>query len=131
MASVKSHIGKELYKIKIQSPGGNVIFADEPVSSGGQDKGFSPFELLGSSLAACTSATLRMYADRKSWDLQEVNLEIEVNQNENRTQTAISRKIELIGNLNDEQKARLIAVANACPVHKLLTNTIEISTELS
>lgn len=131
MASVKSHIGKELYKIKIQSPGGNVIIADEPVSSGGQDKGFSPFELLGSSLAACTSATLRMYADRKSWDLQEVNLEIEVNQNENRTQTAISRKIELIGNLNDEQKARLIAVANACPVHKLLTNTIEISTELS
>lgn len=131
MASVKSHIGKELYKIRIQSPGGNVIFADEPVSSGGQDKGFSPFELLGSSLAACTSATLRMYADRKSWDLQEVNLEIEVNQNENRTQTAISRKIELIGNLNDEQKARLIAVANACPVHKLLTNTIEISTELS
>lgn len=131
MASVKSHIGKELYKIRIQSPGGNVIIADEPVSSGGQDKGFSPFELLGSSLAACTSATLRMYADRKSWDLQEVNLEIEVNQNENRTQTAISRKIELIGNLNDEQKARLIAVANACPVHKLLTNTIEISTELS
>lgn len=128
MASVKSHIGKELYKIKIESPSGNVVIADEPVSSGGQDTGFSPFELLGSALAACTSATLRMYADRKAWDLQEVKLEIEVKQNESRTQTDISRKIELIGNLNEEQRARLIAVANACPVHKVLSNPIEIST---
>lgn len=128
MASVKSHIGKDLYKVKIESPGGNVVIADEPVSSGGQNTGFSPFELLGAALAACTSATLRMYADRKAWDLQEVNLEIEVKQNDTRTQTDISRKIELTGNLTEEQRARLIAVAEACPVHKLLINPIEIST---
>ena len=128
MASIKSHIGKDRYKVKIESPSGNLVIADEPVSIGGKDTGFSPFELLGSALAACTSATLRMYADRKEWDLQEVNLEIEVKQNETRTQTHILRKIELIGNLSPEQKSRLISIANACPVHKILTNQIEIST---
>ncbi|SDM18516.1 putative redox protein [Daejeonella rubra] len=129
MASVRSHIGKELYKVKIWSPGGNIIIADEPVSSGGQNAGFSPLELIGAALAACTSATLRMYADRKAWELQEVNLEIEVKQSEARSQTDISRKIELIGNLSEEQRARLIAIANACPVHKLLSNPIEILTQ--
>lgn len=130
MASIKSHIGKDLYKVKIESPSGNILIADEPVSSGGKDTGFSPFELLGSALAACTSATLRMYADRKEWDLQEVKLEIEVRQNETRTHSLISRKIELIGDLSPEQKSRLLSIANACPVHKILVNEIEISTSL-
>jgi len=130
MASIKSHIGKDRYKVKIESPSGNVVFADEPLSSGGKDTGFSPSELLASALAACTSATLRMYADRKKWDLQEVKLGIELVQNENKTKTDITRKIEFIGNLSEEQRTRLLAIANACPVHKILTNEIEINSSL-
>ena len=72
MTKVSSNIGKELYKIEIKSPTGNIVIADEPVEKGGKDKGFSPFELLVSSLAACTSATVRMYADRKGWELDEI-----------------------------------------------------------
>ncbi len=103
MAKINARITKELYKIEIKSPSGNMIIADEPLDVGGKNLGFAPKELLASALAACTTATLRMYADHKKWDLQEVKLEITL-----------------------EQKTRLIGVANACPVHKILTNPIEI-----
>ncbi|MDO8994020.1 MAG: OsmC family protein, partial [Daejeonella sp.] len=78
MTKIKAGIAKELYRIEIKSPSGNTLIADEPLDSGGKDLGFSPKELLASALAACTAATLRMYADHKKWDLQEVKLEIEL-----------------------------------------------------
>ena len=65
MTNVSSTIGKELYKIEIKSPSGNMVIADEPIDKGGKNLGFSPKELLVSALAARTSATVRMYADRK------------------------------------------------------------------
>ncbi len=67
MMQIKAAIGLEPYKIEIKSSTGNVLIADEPVENGGKDKGFSPKELLASALAACTCATLRMYAGRKNW----------------------------------------------------------------
>lgn len=129
MASVSSSIKKELYKIEIESPSGNVVIADEPLESGGQDLGFSPTELLASALAACTSATLRIYADNKGWDLQEVKLEVDLQRDEKANKTTINRKMELFGDLDQKQRDRLLMVANACPVHKILTNQIEINTE--
>ena len=78
MAKVTSHIGKERYKIEVTSPSGNTLISDEPVSDGGQNKGVSPTELLAASLAACTSVTLRMYADRKGWDLTEMTIDIDL-----------------------------------------------------
>lgn len=128
MSKISARITKELYKVEIKTPSGNTLIADEPIEVGGGNKGFSPSELLASALAACTAATLRMYADRKEWDLQEVKLNIDLVQNDGRTKTDITRKIELIGNLSTEQRLRLIAIANACPVHKLLSNPINIST---
>lgn len=68
MAKITSSIKQELYKVEIKSPTGNVVIADEPVDKGGKDLGFSPKELLASALATCTSATVKMYADRKEWD---------------------------------------------------------------
>lgn len=130
MVKINASIAKELYKVEIRTPSGNVLIADEPLNSGGGNKGFSPQELLASALASCTAATLRMYADRKKWDLQEVKLEIDLIQSDDRTKTDINRKIELIGELSDEQKARLLSIANACPVHKLLSNQIEISSSV-
>lgn len=130
MASVTSNIKKELYRIEIESPTGNVVIADEPLELGGKDLGFSPNELLISALAACTNATLRMYADRKKWDLQEVRLEVALDRDEKANKTVISRKLELLGNLDEKQRERLLAIAQACPVHKMLTNPIEINTEM-
>lgn len=128
MAKISASIGNELYKIKIASPSGNVIIADEPETSGGKDLGFSPKELLASALAACTAATLRMYANHKQWDLQEVKMDIELERDDVANKTLIHRKLEFIGNLNEEQKTRLMEIANACPVHKILSNPIEINT---
>jgi putative redox protein len=131
MAKITSSIKKEAYLTKILSPSGNVLLSDEPASNGGKDLGLSPPELLASALAACTSATLRMYADRKGWDLQEVKIDIELKFVREENITVIDRKIALIGNLDDTQTARLLSVANACPIHKILSNPIEISTALS
>ncbi len=130
MAKVSSHIGKELYRTDIASPGGSTLISDEPVENGGQNLGLSPTELLAASLAACTSVTLRMYADKKGWDLAEVNTHIELTRDEALNKTAISRSIQLIGNLDETQTARLLVIANSCPVHKMLSNPIEIKTEL-
>ena len=131
MAKITSTLKKERYKTEIRSSSGNVLISDEPESVGGKNLGFSPTELLASSLAACTSATLRMYADRKGWDLEEVKLEVSLEVNREEKRTEIHRKIELIGNLDLAQRDRMLAIANACPVHKILSGTIAIHTQLS
>ena len=130
MAHVSSSIGKEAYKIEIKSSTGNVVIADEPVESGGKNTGFSPKELLASALAACTSATLMMYAERKKIALEEVKIEIDLQRDEALNKTVFNRKILLIGNLDETERTKLLKVANACPVHKILTNPIEINTEV-
>lgn len=130
MDKVSSSIKTDLYKIEIRSPSGNVLIADEPLDLGGKDQGFSPKELLIAALAACTSATLRMYADRKQWDLQEVKIDLDLDRNDSENKTYINRKIRLIGNLDEEQRARLLDIANKCPIHKILSNPIGIHTEL-
>lgn len=130
MDKVSSSIKTDLYKVEIQSPSGNLLIADEPLGLGGKDLGFSPKELLIAALAACTSATLRMYADRKQWDLQEVKIDLDLDRNDSENKTYINRRIRLIGNLDEEQRARLLDIANKCPVHKILSNPIGIHTEL-
>ncbi len=128
MGKITSSLGQENYQVEIISASGNKVIADEPVASGGKDSGFSPTELLTAALAACTSATLRMYADRKNWDLQQVHTEIALERDE--TTTHIKRKVTFVGNLDDAQRTRLLAIANACPVHKILSNPIAITTTL-
>lgn len=71
-----------------------------------------------------------MYADRKGWDLKEVKLEIELERDDKENKTVINRNVEFIGNLNETQKSRLLAVANACPIHKILSSPIEINSQL-
>ncbi|MEY3352093.1 MAG: hypothetical protein RL533_402 [Pseudomonadota bacterium] len=83
---------------------------------------------MGAALAACTGMTLKMYAQRKSWDLQDaiVTVDIErVNDIEK-----FKRSIKLVGAVDAEQSQRLLEIANKCPVHKALIGTIEINTEL-
>jgi putative redox protein len=130
MIKVSANIGKELYKVEIVSDSGNKIIADESIAIGGKNIGFSPKELLVASLVACTNITLRMYADHKQWDLTEVNVDVEFNRDEAESITNINTNIKLTGNLNEEQIARLLSVANNCPLHKILSNPIKINTTI-
>jgi len=129
MVTINAHIGKEQYQARIRTAT-NAVIADEPLSSGGKDLGFSPSELLAASLGACTSITLRMYADRKGWDLTDVNVEVTLATDVEHNVTNLTRKIHLTGELTEEQKQRLLKVANSCPTHKILTNPIAVATEL-
>ena len=125
--SITAHIGREHYKTTI-SNNRNELTADEPAKDGGTDLGFTPEELLCSSLASCTSITLRMYADRKEWDLQSVTVSVNLEGNTSIGTTTIFRTIKCSGNLTDVQLARLFQIANQCPVHKMLSNNIQIQT---
>lgn len=129
--TVKASLGKEKYYTEVIA-GENTIITDEPVDKGGQNKGFNPFEILATSLASCTAATLRMYIDRKEWEVEKINVEVEL-ENFPLTKTAIfKRDISFEGtNLDEEQLKRLNAIADLCPVHKILTNDIEILTKFS
>ena len=130
MNKITAHIGTELYKTEVKSAS-NTIISDEPESAGGKDLGFAPKELLASSLAACTCITLRMYANRKGWDLTDVKVEVTFEKDSIENKSKIMRNIQLFGNLDDAQKARLLNIADRCPMHKILTNPIEITTELN
>jgi putative redox protein len=105
---------------------GHKLFADEPLSfPGGTDKGLSPNDFLLSSLGSCTSITLRMYAHLKKLPLDKII--ITLNRNENGD---IDRKIELIGNLTDEQRNRFLEISNKCPIHKILSKENKIMSNL-
>ncbi|MDI1306672.1 MAG: OsmC family protein [bacterium] len=130
MIKITAHIGAELYKTEVKSAS-NTIISDEPESAGGKDLGFAPKELLASSLAACTCITLRMYANRKGWDLTDVKVEVTFEKDTTENKSKIMRNIQLFGNLDATQKARLLNIADRCPMHQILTNPIEITTELN
>jgi putative redox protein len=130
MNKIVAHTGTELYKTEIKSPT-HTIISDEPESNGGKDLGLAPKELLASSLAACTSITLRMYASRKGWDLTDVKVEVTFDTDSTENKFKIIRNIQLFGALDNDQKTRLLNIADKCPVHKILTNPIEITSELN
>jgi putative redox protein len=118
--------GKLRHEIYI---GKHHLIADETISDGGEDSGPSPFEYLASALGSCTSITLRMYAQRKSWLLK--NAEVNVSIEREKELTTFHRTLRLFGDLTDEQRKRLLEIADNCPVHKILNGTITIKTELA
>jgi putative redox protein len=113
--------------------------ADEPPPYG-TDTGPSPYELLLASLGACTSMTLRLYAQRKGWDLQRVIIRLQHSrihaedcidcETKDGYLDRIDRKIDVTGNLDEAQKRRLAEIAEHCPVHKTLKSEINIRTSL-
>ena len=129
--TVRASLGKTKYYTEVIA-GENQLITDEPIDKGGQNKGFNPFEILATSLASCTAATLRMYIDRKEWNIEKIDVEVEL-ENFPLTKLAIfKRNIIFEGsNLSDDQLKRLHTIADACPVHKILLNEIEIQTKFS
>ncbi|NCU93183.1 MAG: OsmC family peroxiredoxin [Burkholderiaceae bacterium] len=127
MRAVVSRFGSGHFQQALEV-GNDHFVSDIDEAKGGNSSGPSPHEYLGAALAACTGMTLKMYAQRKSWDLQDaiVTVDIErVNDIEK-----FKRSIKLVGVVDAEQSQRLLDIANKCPVHKALTGTIEINTEL-
>jgi putative redox protein len=127
MRKVVSQFGVGPLQQKL-STGDLHFVSDAEVSKGGEGTGPSPHEYLGAALAACTSMTLKMYAGRKSMNLANVIVTVDIERTDDIEQ--FSREIELIGNLNTEEKERLLEIANKCPIHKALAGQIQIKTQL-
>ena len=114
--------------------------ADEPLAYGGTNRGMSPYGFVASGLGACTSMTIRMYARRKKWPLEHVRVDVthdKVHAQDAEAGTAAQkidsfrREIHLEGDLDDEQRKRLLEIADKCPVHKTLELSSQILTVLA
>ena len=126
MAQGTARIGKDKYRAQI-SVGGRDIVADEPPALGGQGAGFAPYDLLLASLGACTAITLRMYADRKGWPMESLEVGLRLHGIEEKK---IDRTLTIVG-LDDEQRARMADIAERTPVTLTLKNGLPIDTRLA
>jgi len=120
--------------------GNHYMLADEPIEFGGNDFGPSPYEFVSAGLSACTAMTVQMYAKRKQWDLQ--NIEVHTSYSKTHAQDCedcespssridtFDREIKLTGDLNEKQKDRILQIADKCPVHKTLHSDTQIVTKI-
>lgn len=105
---------------------GHRLRADEEAEKGGDNSGPAPHELLLAALGSCTAMTLKMYAERKGWPLRDVR--VALNGSHIDGTFVVTRHLTIDGDLDDEQRERLIEIADKCPVHKTLTGEIAITT---
>lgn len=113
--------------------GRHSLLADEPLSVGGADAGPAPFDFLMAGLGACTSMTLRMYAERKGLPLRAISValchrKIDI---DGQSRDLITRQITLSGELSAEQRQRLLEIAGKCPVHRALSQSIRLEQSLA
>lgn len=120
--------GAGRFQVRITTASGDFL-ADEPASVGGLGSGPTPYDLLGAGLGACTAMTCRLYAERKGWPLERVVVEVGHVAKTAAAPDRFTRKIGFGSGLDDEQQARLLEIADRCPVHRTLTESAAISTE--
>ena len=120
-------ITDEVYRTELRARR-HTLVADEPEEDGGKDLGPRPGDFYRMSLASCTAITLRMYANRKNYDVKKI--EVSVSTEEGEGKTILHTNIKISGNLDQTQHDRMLQIAKRCPVHKVLTNPIEIETKL-
>jgi len=125
--SATAEIGKTLYHTELRART-HALVADEPEDVGGLDEGPRPGDFMRMALASCTAITLRMYADRKQFEVDKIK--VKVSNGPFDQKTVYTSEIEITGKLTPEQKDRMLQIAKLCPVHKTLTNPVEIETKL-
>lgn len=132
-------VTKDSYTTQVSTPG-HMGLTDEPIELGGQNKGPTPYELLMAALASCTSITLRMYINRKGWDVSRIRVRVNYSRDyktdcescssSDKKIDVFERIIDVEGNLDNTMKERLLEIANKCPVHLTLENNAKIETHL-
>ncbi|MFL5867197.1 MAG: OsmC family protein [Thermoleophilaceae bacterium] len=122
--------GRLVHDVEVR---GHSVVADEPEERGGGDEGPSPQELLAVSLASCTAITIEMYADRKGWELGDVNVDVDYEPAQRGSPTKFTMSVRLPKELPEEQRERLMQIAAKCPVHRTLEGEVmfEEKVELS
>lgn len=108
------------------------LFADEPVDLGSADMGPTPYEYLCAALGACTTITLRMYIDRKGWNVTHLSVDVshkKVAIGDQRPKDVFTRSVTIQGDVDEAQRARIIEIAGKCPVHKTLAAGSDVVTQ--
>jgi putative redox protein len=129
MAQARASIGTIDYAVSITA-GRHALTADEPAEDGGGDAGPAPSELLCAALCACTSITLRMYAKRKGWPLRALHVDVNLVRSQAGGAEQIDVTISFVGELSEEQRLRLLEIAEHCPVHRMLAAGVGIRSSL-
>jgi len=129
--SVTASIGKEHYKTSLNY-GVHEFYADELPENDGKDVGPSPSGLLASALASCTAITLRMYADRKKYDVEKINVNVELIRKDisGISHSLFEQKIVVAGKISESERTRLLEIADKCLIHKALKGEIRIATTI-
>lgn len=109
--------------------GHHQLIADEPIPLGGTDLGPTPYVYIKAALGACTAMTIRMYAERKQWPLQDAVITLRHSRDGNK-ESVFERDIKLVGELDEEQRQRLLDIADRCPVLKTLSHGATILSKL-
>jgi putative redox protein len=124
---IEATIGEQKYYVEVHWRNGTLIM-DEPENIEGKDLGPDPYTTLLASLAGCTLSTLRMYISRKGWDIPEIKVILNMQQETDPLRTIIKRDIQFPDTVDAEMKERLLVIAKKCPVSKILENQIIINT---
>jgi putative redox protein len=127
MKATARRVGTYRHEIAIRKHG---LSADEPTDHGGQDAAPSPQELLAASLASCTAITMEMYAERKGWELPDVEVQVDYQPAERGCPTRFELVMKLPADVPDEQVERLMTIAAKCPVHRTLEGEVMFSERL-
>lgn len=118
---------REGYTHDVEVDGGHTVVFDEPTDKGGDDAGPSPTNMLAAALAACTAITMEMYADRKEWPLDDVEVSVEMAKGTAEAPRSFAVTIRLPKELSADQIARLKVIAAKCPVHRALRDEADVS----
>ncbi|TZG25828.1 OsmC family protein [Sphingomonas montanisoli] len=128
--AVARETGEGRFQAKVSTAGTEII-VDEPVDAGGLGSGPTPYQLLASALAACTTMTLRLYAERKGWPVRNIRTAVGHHREEGKSPADVFvRRVSFAGELDAEQRARLIEIADRCPVHRTLTGAARVETKV-
>ncbi|HMO10193.1 MAG TPA: OsmC family protein [Actinotalea sp.] len=131
---VETHEGRYTQEVRV---GRHVWTVDEPVAAGGDDAGPGPYDLLKAAVGSCVSITLRLYADRKGWPVETIGVvvgheKVTVTVDDRPTRRdRFSVDLSFTGELSDEQRARLVEIAERCPVHRTLAHGAAFETRLA